>query len=396
VNFFAFTERLAGETDSAVHLDAARCVHASDKQMTCSACRDVCPVNAIQGDGVPAVDGAACLACRACLPLCPTGALQMEDDVDGLLRCAARLDGPVVEVVCQHHPAAGVGEGDAAVRVHGCLAGLGPGAYLLLAAGTHERIVARVDACATCPWGALRAQIEAQVATAQALLSPWQRAGRLALSAAAPDPGWQPRPLYGAGAPPVSRRDLFRRRHEEDEAVDPVAGGDHPYRERMRALRAWQQLGSYEAADGATQMPAAARFATVTVADTCDACGTCARACPSGALVLDKTEGDDYFWLRFSPAACLACDLCASLCPQQAIAVHKQPTFNTILGSSAAVTLRKGPLRRCQRCQTLFAPAHPGDSYCTLCAFRQRDPFGSHLPPHLQARVRRRGNGGER
>ena len=255
-----------------------------------------------------------------------------------------------------------------------------------LCARCHLHGTIRVDACADCPWGSLQAEVASQVNTAQALLGPWQRSARLALSAPAPTSVWRERPVYNAGSPPVSRRTLFRRGTEEAE-VEAVADGHHPYRERMRTLRGWRQLGSYESTEGERRLPAAAHFATLSVSEACDACATCTRACPSEALTLEKDEEGAYFWLTFAPAACLGCDLCARLCPQQAVAVGSAPTFNTVLAGAATTVQREGPLKQCARCGIDFAAADPEATHCTLCAFRRQNPFGRRIPPYLAARA---------
>ena len=47
----------------------------NDECISCGACADGCPVNAIsEGDGKYVIDGAACIDCGACADACPVGA----------------------------------------------------------------------------------------------------------------------------------------------------------------------------------------------------------------------------------------------------------------------------------------------------------------------------------
>ncbi|MBP3270813.1 MAG: 4Fe-4S binding protein [Ruminococcus sp.] len=47
----------------------------SDDCISCGACADQCPVNAIsEGDGKYVIDASACIDCGSCAGVCPVGA----------------------------------------------------------------------------------------------------------------------------------------------------------------------------------------------------------------------------------------------------------------------------------------------------------------------------------
>lgn len=49
--------------------------------VSCGACADVCPANAIsQGDTSYVIDANACLDCGTCCDTCPNGAIVHDDD----------------------------------------------------------------------------------------------------------------------------------------------------------------------------------------------------------------------------------------------------------------------------------------------------------------------------
>ena len=51
----------------------------SDECISCGACADTCPVNAIApGDTTYVVDAATCIDCGACEDGCPVGAIKAE------------------------------------------------------------------------------------------------------------------------------------------------------------------------------------------------------------------------------------------------------------------------------------------------------------------------------
>ena len=51
----------------------------SDECLSCGACADGCPAEAIsQGDDHYVIDASACLDCGACADTCPAGAISQE------------------------------------------------------------------------------------------------------------------------------------------------------------------------------------------------------------------------------------------------------------------------------------------------------------------------------
>ncbi|MFW5942153.1 MAG: 4Fe-4S dicluster domain-containing protein [Chloroflexota bacterium] len=391
MNLISLAEQLSGNEEAAVRFDASRCLHHGDKLSGCDACYEICPEEAIVPGRPPTVEVEACRFCRACLPVCPTGAFAMEDELPDLLRCAVRLEQSAreqdgFEIICEHHPHPQQGPAAAAIRVRGCLAGLGAAAYVQLSTLSAERITIRTDACAECPWGDLAGQIEQQLEEATGVLQPWSQRPTLHRYDAIDEDKQQRRPVYPAHSPPVSRRALFRFGAERQPEIAAVADGHHPFRERLRLLGALPALPAYDAVvAGETGMPRS-RFAALTVSEACSACGTCARACPSGALQLHLDEGAKRFTLDFSLQACLACGVCVDLCPEEAVELQPGPTVAEFMSAPAATTVREGALQRCSRCSVWFASAKADARLCPVCDFRRRNPFGSRMPPHLARR----------
>lgn len=388
MNLLALAERW-GEAvlQPTVSYEPARCLHALDKFAACTACQTICPVDAIQFGPPPLFSQDSCQHCRACLPVCPVGAYAAEDEVGALLNCAAELSRETCEVICGLNPHAEFGDpAAAAIRVRGCLAGLGVGAYLALVNKGLKQVVVRVDTCADCPWSSLRLQVETQVAQAQHILAAWDLAETLVYAETETIEGLGKRPFWNAGSPPKSRRDLFSWRQIEKEIQtqnkDASISANNPFRERLRILQALSKQPPV-VDDG--QLLQDLGFALISVNEACTACGVCSRACPTGALQM-VTEGTS-FQLLFTAAACIDCNVCSHVCTPQAITINHAVTYDLVIGAAADQIVQQGALIQCAKCKTSFA-AKTDSRLCPTCEFRRQNPFGSTLPPALSATLK--------
>jgi len=387
VSLFSAAERFAALDRSTVTLDTSRCLHSQDKYSTCTACFGLCPVDAITAGKPPALDAEKCQTCLACLTVCPVGAYAADDAVVSLLNAVTHLEAGALELLCERNPhaALGIPEASTAIRVRGCLAGLGCGAYLALAAFGLEHILVRTDACSGCEWATLPRQVEVQVRQAKQLLEAWGKAETLDYVSELDSP--TERSLWEATNPPLSRRDLFRMAVRQGQvavarAVEDVgaAAGRRPGRDRLRLLGAVAHLPAPQ--PGYTGSIMDMDFAWVSVSEACTACGVCARACPTSALQFEKNEAEKAYTLTFSARNCIGCEMCMHVCAPSAVSVNHTPTFAQIFGEET-MTLQEGELVKCERCGILMA-ARPNVHLCPLCEYRRTHPFGSMLPPGLK------------
>lgn len=392
-------ERFLSLDRSSVSYEADRCLYSYNKNSTCNSCYTICPVDAIHPGTPPGLDSQACQTCLACLTVCPTGAFQADDSVQDLLICATRLESKKIELVCALHPDPGFGvsQETEAIQVKGCLAGLGAGAFLALAALDIQEVYVRTDACGDCPWGILKERISSQVEVANHLVAQYKDFPLFKLVDTLDADLEVQRPFWKAENPPLSRRDLFRMAAQRSQVVAARAlsagqadhAGQRPGRERRRMNEALQRLG---AAHGFPDLEMGEYgYATLRVSEDCTACGVCARACPTGALIFSQAFSKS-FSLSFEPANCIGCEICMQVCAPTAIVVSHHTNSLSVFPQETPVLLCEGDLIHCERCSTLFASS-AGSTFCSVCQARRSNPFGSQLPPslkHLQSLIDQR------
>ena len=390
MSLLAAAERFASMDRSNIVLDTKRCLYSQDQYSECAACFSICPVQAISAGEPPVLNSELCQSCLACLPTCPVGAYRADDDVADLLNCATHIEEQTIELVCglHPHPECGIDSESIGIQIRGCLAGLVTGAYLTLSTLGVARILSRTDACCACKWQSLGCEIHNQIKRANRFLSMWDKAD----SVICVDniESRVERVLWNAKNPPVSRRDLFRLMARQGQLTmarameNGVATTERkPGRDRLRLLSAVSHLREiHKPAPEIQNVLDGFDFATITISDSCTACGACGKACPTQALKFEKNDEELTFSISFLAKNCIGCDICAHVCMPDAITLHHAPTFEDIFGAKEPAIAESGLLVRCERCKTLMAKR--GDvTLCTLCEYRRTHPFGSMMPKKM-------------
>jgi ferredoxin len=319
--------------------------------------------------------------------VCPVGAYTANDAVASLMNAVRNLEDCPVELLCERNPhaAQGFSKESTGIRIKGCLAGLGSGAYFVLAAFGRAQILVRTDACSGCVWETLPSRVEAQVRQAKQVLEVWGKEGNLTSISLLDSP--VERPLWEGTNPPLSRRDLFmsafrQGRETLARAVDDLGTvADHlPGRDRLRLLNAVKHMPA--PTPGHTGSLKNMDFAWISISETCTACGVCASICPTSALQFGKNPEETTYNLTFSARNCVSCEMCINVCEPSAISLEHDPAFAQVFNQET-VSIHAGALIKCKKCGVLTV-AKPGVDLCPLCDFRRTHPFGSMLPPGLK------------
>jgi energy-converting hydrogenase B subunit K len=372
-------EKLIAATDAPpVRVNAAACLNAKHKGRHCDACL-ACPTDAIHLRGaLVELDAARCTECGVCLATCPTGVFAANDSDDAAILRAAESFAHV-ELACQRrqpHDATRAPQVGGVVTLK-CLARLSPELLTALAA-EHPTVWLDDSPCADCPIGArTHPRVRVACEAANCLLAAWNRPPIKCYTGSADQLATQARRVSGLTEKDqrASRRELFAflsRRATQSAATviaEMISGSPAPSVEGMDAsersrprqtlLRALTSLGGMQA-----EYVASDRFASIRIAESCTACGLCARICPTRALQFHAA--DNSFVLVLDTRNCLAtaCRLCELICSPHAIALTMGATRESL--ATNYQTLRSGALSVCRQCSTPFAAA-AGQSLCSIC-----------------------------
>ncbi len=362
-------EKLIAAADAQpVRVNAAACLNAKHKERHCDACL-ACPTDAIQLRGAQVeLDSARCVECGLCAAVCPTRVFTTQENDAAILNAVAAFAN--VEFAC---PRKTDFETTRAPKVAGarqvtCLARLSPELLTALAA-EHETVWLDDSPCADCPIGArAHPQILAARDAANRLLAAWNRGGVVRCYADSELGAARKVGRIGNPNESLSRREFFSFfRSNAGRAVvaaslsgSPKADSDRVAPDSETFSRALAKLGT-----PAAETVASERLATIQVAESCTACGLCAKICPTHAMEFRADGG--YYVLAIQPRTCLgdACGLCALICPAHAITLTPGIARDALTVSDPA-PLRSGALTICRQCNTPFA-AEPGQALCPVC-----------------------------
>ena len=390
MDLISAVEQLEAIDHAPVAYNPKRCLLAIDKFSNCERCVEVCPVQAIQPGSPPNFQSEACTGCLACLPICPSAAFAAKDELKSLLTCLSRINNGPVEILCSKNPHVdlGISANIPALGIKNCLAGIGTGGFLAMAALGIDSIFVRNESCQDCPFGRLSSLIELQIEQANQILQTLNQPGSFksaTFEELLPTPA---RRIWDADNPPLSRRDLFHMITSggkvalaQSLALENQRDVRQPGMDQRRMVTAIRLLGG-ESPPGTTRLEGLP-FATIRVSSACTACGTCVRSCPNGALEMAFDEDQQQFLLAIRPADCNGCAVCSHVCGTQAIEIEQSPAFQEIFTNSVFRILSEGKLQRCKRCSQLFAPANSA-TLCPVCEYRRSHPFSVGLPPNLR------------
>ncbi len=375
-----------------VGLRARSCLHLNKPYVGCDECAQACPHDCLApGEGTLELDPARCTACGLCAARCPTAALVVEG-----CEIVAPSPGTPLTLACGR-VAGSPATADGRIRRLPCLGALTANDYLRLALacdGAPIRLVVGAD-CERCPTTAGRADPVGPVLehARRALAAAGLPAGALPERLAAPSlPDGNRLAGDRSAKPPTGRRAFFAGLsrafsagvvHAAPAIAPHGRAQDHLPRPRTAvpvSRGTEMRLAALEIARRHGRgRPAAARLPRLTAGAACQAHGTCARACPSGALLLERRPRS--VALQFDPWQCIACGACARVCPEQALTLEPPAWREFVAGPQRLAEVAQ---HECPRCGAPVRGAER-DAPCERCsksARLARAGFALFHPPH--------------
>lgn len=297
----------------------------------CAQCVPACPADALRWTGGEIeLQRDSCTSCGACVLGCPWRAIEMpgwspveiEAQIESLL---ASDDGASIVFVCADAP---IPAGEWLPVPVRCVGGLPVAALLAPLAHGAAAVAVAACACRSSRQPDIWPRIEYSRALLAALGLPEERVQLLQVDG---DDRLPSPPAFRPLLSSVDGRPL--------RISGPGAGAAAITRLALLAGRPDLRL----------EHPSAPTGLVAIDAEVCTACGTCATACPAGALT--SVESDRSVAMEFIPARCLACGRCVDVCPERAqgAITMERVTDITALAGSGHVLLRQD-VAYCRAC----------------------------------------------
>jgi len=298
-------------TSVAPSYTADHCLAVKQSVSACSACRDVCPHQAISISREVEIDEIDCSGCGLCVQSCPSQAL------------AANIRyRPAPNLTCSK-----VSGGDQTIH---CLGRLSPSDILALA-GRQESVTLVHADCADCSIGSpdIPMRLETTCDKARALSQLQKRKLSIQLLEVA---------HYRRSAAPerLSRRELLRGgwrgvQRTTAEALAPLDPGDEENDSLPREMQRQLRLIAVAAPQPATLVP----WILPRVADGCILCPVCTNVCPTAAFRRDFEPSDqEGAVLLLEPERCMGCEACVKACPVKVITLDDQVCWEELSGGT--------------------------------------------------------------
>lgn len=340
-------------SDIDIHTNPERCLQVRNRNVSCGACMNICPGNAISIEGLNVtVHPDRCLLCGACVASCPFDVFSAHNPTANglaeLVRKSAEITDGNPIVVCGHTHADLMGTYTPHVVRLNCLGRLDEDFYATIAGMELESMTLVHGSCRDCPRSTSGAQARRCFQAAQAALFAWEGEVNLRYTDKMPTEAYAltrtTKPSKGVKAPTSASSVERASRTPGQPSTYPGAETATPESENPRSIvskirarngalayhpsprpkRVFDKLCTIGSAP--EELPAM-RFWGIPTFDKnrCQQCGLCAMFCETGAI--KKIERFNYrkkktlFAFEVEPFLCARCRCCEQVCRNDAIRI---------------------------------------------------------------------------
>ncbi|SDE38633.1 4Fe-4S binding protein [Sporomusa acidovorans] len=337
-----------------------RCLHKRHVHSSCQLCAAVCPHGAITCSAGITLLAEQCTGCGACTAVCPSGALAAKlpsfQELRSLVARHVAYSGAVA-FACEAYLTSHPSERRRVIAVQ-CTARCDEAVLVdaVLRGATNVAILSA--ACADCSQTKLCELVQTMADTANRLLARWQYPTVIALTEKIPA-NIKPLPVSEGEATGMSRRAFLSAFTKQSASLftqvlpEMIAGADeqqpensnvrqNPLEESKYLPDKWSSLINLLKQLKNTADPAnfsSRLWGDICLADSCNGCGACADACPTGALMTGRQE--NAWSISLDASRCTRCGLCQDVCCHESIKMIPTVALDTLLAQGPRVLIIK-------------------------------------------------------
>lgn len=330
----------------------------------CSLCALVCPVEKNSNS----LKDVQCLKCGLCAAACPIRAIPAGMDNNAALRWAKELGGKSLHLLCVN--AYAQENTTPILRLSSCVSALFAEIFIALYAVGIKRLILELGQCETCPYSL--AKKNNCLEDIKTIFPNW-----LVIRNNCMGIKRNTLQITSIAAYPVTRRKFFNFLSTSPKQIIPTISpsasclaqniADLGVIPRHLALHSLRMLVDAQYISTSLAMPHNLLPAYKLIIDAkCNACGICAKVCPSQALTIQKTSNT--LSLHHNTGKCLGCGLCVRMCKMHSLHISQvESLVATLLAKTNIIFMSN--VHFCERCKASFIGL---EKYCPACLKREQ------------------------
>jgi ferredoxin len=345
-------------------IKSKQCIKLRNHRSECAKCIQGCPQGALSFHEELLLKEANCSGCGVCLASCPVGVFTLPgfsekkilQAVEGasrkLISCTkSNLQTGYVKINC-------LGQLSTSMLI----------SILLLSQG--REMLLNIAPCQGCSDANIISELKERIAEAVGICTGLGQAGRITMVT-------NPEELPKEDEEAFSRRELFSLLKkqtaatglqvaslllEEDEREEGTFTKETP-KDRRLLLKLLREKVKSSEIDSSRRVEGIGVKWKLT--DSCQACGACARVCPTGAMNIAELD-DGQVELSQQLGACSGCNLCQELCLNQGRTAAAQVAISELINQEPVVIGRVSR-GKCVKCGDYAISINNDNVFCPAC-----------------------------